>query len=347
VDLKKGSAVVRYVSEYGMVMDTIRSFVGQYAVEDKDSIQANGQRSKGQEWIQNRCENKADELVIFFRPAPDKSASLMEILFGSEGDELIGEPIEAYINTLFTQQHIKDTMSEYYFVCKYEEITLEKVRQALDNSLVSDDLRYYLLSFYVNPDAYIALLQDQLRERYALVGSYHKQNQVTIRNLVKEVNEKVLAEVDQTIWKITSEYEELMFSICLVDDHKIERRGLGSGDDNEKGERVCFALGTHWKEKMLAVTKGDSVDILLFGKILSEPNRMKLIEYLIEYDEITIAKAVEYLAASVTATTYHLNMMYGAKMLKARFEGRKIFYSLRKEYFEIAVGLIRELADRV
>lgn len=336
---------MKYISDYGKMLDTIQSFVLQFSPDYDEQVQgALSQNKYGIEWVDENCDKPDEALVIFFRVPLQKTHSLVEIMFGNEGDDMIGASINVYIDNVFNKEQIIDYMTEYYFFCKYEDITLTEIRNLLDKSNYSNEMKYHLLSFYVDTDKYITLLQHHMMMRYRLVERHYENNEAVLASIRDELSDEIFANMDQDLWNVITKYNQIYYSVCLINNYKMERRGLGA---TANGENVCFTVGMHWKEQMFLASRANKIDISLFGKIISEPNRMKIINYLLDHEEITIAQAVEYLGASVTATTYHLNMMYGAKMLKPRYEGRKIFYSLQRDYFEVAIGMLRDLADRM
>lgn len=339
-----------YLPEYGKIWDTLFSFQIQFDTDIQDPNKAIlSQNHYGIEWVQRYCEAPPRDLSIFFQILPGKNISLLEYMFGHSGDGMIGQPLSAYLDTIFTKENIQDYLLEHFFLTKPEDLSLEEIHQKLNHSEFNDECRYHLLGFCINSSRYVTLLHEWIQKRYAQVASYYEQNPDLIQNIREELSEEALKKMEKDIWDIESNYNTIYYSICLISNYKVERRGLGRVQDEKgiSGEKVCYTVGIHWKERVLAAYKKNKVDLNLFGKILSEPNRMKIIEYLIENEEITIGLAVEYLKTSVTATNYHLSMMYDAKMLTARYEGRKIFYSLSKEYFIIAIGMLRDLTDRM
>ena len=188
------------------------------------------------------------------------------------------------------------------------------------------------------------MLKNLLDVTYKKVKAYYHKCEHIIREVANSIDEDVMKSVDKA-FQVREDYANIkvISSVALLSESKISRRGVRESSD----VMAIYLLGTQWQEKLQQYMGNNHTDVNVFGKITSEVNRMKIIDYLLQHKEITMAEAVEYLGTSVMATNYHINMMADSKMLKVRNEGRKLFFSLDRKYFDGMISSLRDIADQI
>lgn len=77
----------------------------------------------------------------------------------------------------------------------------------------------------------------------------------------------------------------------------------------------------------------DNFRLDLFGKIISDPSRIKILEYIQRNGSATVSDINHIFGCSGTTSYYHLNMMQKAGMIKIKNRGKAACYFVNSEYF--------------
>lgn len=336
--------MIKFYPEYGMIKDTITALTYQYNQnQEHQTCKRLGLEKDGIQWIASNFSKPREELCIFFEICDNKRDPFLTYLFVTSGDEMFPCTLQRYRDAYFTVESIHAKLMEYYLSANVESVSLSELRQAITESDYRNTIKLHLIGFLVDPHAYVNSLNTYLDLYYRKVQEYHAKHQHSVEQMADTITLDTVCDFDHQ-FAVQTEYNKVYTSVSLLATQRYERRGLGF---IAAGEDVILCLGPHWEEKLRQDTSKESVDLIFFGKVLSEDNRMKIIQYLLRNQEITISEAVSYLNVSLTAANYHLNMMAESKMLKFRHEGRKIFFSLRKEYFEDVSDFIKDVANRI
>jgi DNA-binding transcriptional ArsR family regulator len=75
-------------------------------------------------------------------------------------------------------------------------------------------------------------------------------------------------------------------------------------------------------------------ELHLVGNALTEPNRIEILNLLLQKGELTIKDIVQELGFSGTNTYYHLNLMFRANIVKCRSSGKPVYYSINRRGFD-------------
>jgi DNA-binding transcriptional ArsR family regulator len=84
----------------------------------------------------------------------------------------------------------------------------------------------------------------------------------------------------------------------------------------------------------------DLADLGEFFKVLSDPNRLKLL-YALRAGELCVFDLSVTIDASVSSVSHHLSALKRARLVKGRREGRIIYYSLDDDHINAIIELAR------
>ena len=84
-------------------------------------------------------------------------------------------------------------------------------------------------------------------------------------------------------------------------------------------------LGISYKNNM---EKKDAFRLDLFGKIISDPTRIKILELIQEKGSVTVSDINHIFGYTGTTSYYHLNMMLKVGMLEVHNKGKNYYYSI-------------------
>ncbi len=191
-------------------------------------------------------------------------------------------------------------------------------------------VKYHLLAMSMDAERYYTLLMDAMAMRVEQMKAYHKAFKSTIESIKKVVDEQEIRSFIESRYNMNGQTlpENTLFSVTLVGKNALRFVA---------GEQNYLILGFDYSARMAAMM-GEAVkpDIVKMGKALSEEKRVMALHIMLKEGEVTAQQLLKALDLSMTATHYHLEMLQQAGMLSTRNEGRTIFYSVNRSYFDRA-----------
>lgn len=336
--------MLEYVPEYGMIFDTISALMLLCNKGHEEQVKEDtGLCNESIEWIQEALTVPDEIMSVFFSVNANKSKSFMQYFFYTHDMLLKPCSMEQFCNELLVKEKVLPSLMEYYFSSICVNYSESSIRKMILGSSYDSLIKLHIWGVVSEPQYYLDELIAYMKLNYNKIAYYYKCNIEVLLEIKSQIVSETLFDIDRKL-SAETEYGTIYYSIVMLSKSTLVRRGLGYFNDKEN---VVFILGPYWKERLQKYTDDTEVDLVLFGKILSEENRYKIIQYLLQHKEITISEAVSLLKTSVTATNYHLNMMANERMLITRNEGRKLFFSLNREYFEKIVNRIHLLTEQI
>ncbi len=217
-----------------------------------------------------------------------------------------------------------------FYLPEQTEGDLCELKNGIHTLPVTPLVKFHLLAMMIDPAPYYDALFLSLAKREEEMYAFYKASRSQIEAIKKNVK---LLDVSEYLDKCQGIEpadlpSDLAFSIMLVGKNAVRYVA---------GDTPFIILGTDYPARM-ALLIGESIqpDIVKIGKALSEEKRVMILRLLLAESEITAQQLLRRLELSMTATHYHLEMLMQAGMLLARNEGRTIYYSLNREFFDRA-----------
>lgn len=211
-----------------------------------------------------------------------------------------------------------------------EKPTLDRLPSLIGMIDTTPLVKYHLLAMSMEPDRYYKILFELMEKRLEQMKAYHKANKSTIDAVKKAVSEAEIRAFLESRYTMSGQTlpENTLYSVTLIGKNAVRFVA---------GEQAFLILGFDYSARMAAML-GESVkpDIVKMGKALSEEKRVTALYIMIKQGEVTAQQLLKALDLSMTATHYHLEMLQQAGMLSTRNEGRTIFYSVNRTYFDRA-----------
>ncbi len=213
---------------------------------------------------------------------------------------------------------------------------LDNLMQLVDESNYSDYIKEKLCIFFVSYKRIIKKLNFELISKETQLRQYYERNYKKIAYFENEIdfNEfcfDVFKDFDKQ-YKY-NQNSNIYISPCIIaisiicsyflDNSAIVLLGINGG-------KVLEFLRN--REKL--------VNLDVFGTAVSEPNRVGIINALLERNEMSIRDIEKMFDISNTNAYYHLSLMLKANIINVRNQGRTMLYSLNRSYFD---GLIEAL----
>ncbi len=285
-----------------------------------------------------------DELVLFFHLGEDKQCVMTKYYF------------KPYHNMFFTDKY--NTSVVYEALSNYEQITENVIRfyfkdaddktvaecksslyaanKLICNSDYSPEIKSALYSFLIDPARIVHKLSYELIQKEFELNKRYNDNASHIAQLQLSFDCDLLCEGLKKC-KIESisidDFNNLYISYCFL--HKNLIKSLFNDDE------IIILLGSDYIDTIgYLEVKNYIPDLELFGNAIAEPNRVSVLNLILERGEITIKDLEQEFGFTGTNAYYHISLMIKAGMVKSRNRGRTVLYSINNQYFQTLINTL-------
>ncbi|MDF2686143.1 MAG: ziaR [Clostridia bacterium] len=322
---------VKYIKEPGFVYDLITmislSLNKETALSElKKKKDNNNEDISFFENIINQCGKPPEDILPFFY-TDKNSLNFISTYYVIKNNNISKLNINNLILELSDKELLKNNLNEFYFgtLNKYNDDYIELI----DKSNLNLILKYRLTRVFANINrASEMVIAEIIRLIPILEDIYNGFKDIIYDKLNMLSDTKTLEKIYLFNNLIKNNNSETIISICIISRYTCF---------TFFNETEFFILGDDFIDSIdkQTVDKRIDVDIMALGKIISDPTRLKMLELLKEKKEIYTSEMCDILEMTLTAVFYHLNIMLTEKLLKTRNEGRKVFYSINNNYFDV------------
>ncbi len=213
----------------------------------------------------------------------------------------------------YFNNQIDFALKDYQFICN--------INKEISKSAYPNEIKSALYSLFIEPHKTVNALMRTILGLYSQFIRVYENHIFSISKMKQEINE-IESLKNLNIPNPTT--EDMIYSICLFDNECVKSIQI-------KNNKLLLILGIDYKK---TIDKSNQLDLKEFGYVLTEMNRLKIIDMMHTNYEITIKQIEQQLRLSGTNAYYHLSLMIKAGMVTTRYEGRTVFYSLNKSYFK-------------
>ena len=246
----------------------------------------------------------------------------------SDTDGMIRNLIQFYLYDL-SQESLEECFS-----------STEKLFAYIKASKYSGEEKSKLYEFFINPTPYFQTLQYELMEKEILLLAYYKENYELILEAHNNTTFEVLCENVKDVRDLSflRETDVLYTSFCLLNRFCMN---LFFATDS-----VIYLLGFDYVSIISALVKAQKKQPLedLCGA-LSETSRIQILRLLLERKEVTCKDLEKVFNFSGSTAYHHISLLTKAGAVKARNEGKTIYYSIDKKYFNILREQLKVFSD--
>ncbi len=231
--------------------------------------------------------------------------------------------------------YFKDIISDdALFECfNSKEVLFEHIK----TSYYSTEEKLKLYEFFINPIPYTKLLQRTVIEKQSLLLNYYNEHYKEILDAHDRVTIDSLAEnIDTSEAGNEASHLKEYVSYCLIDKFHF--------DMITNSNHRLYLLGKDYDQNSESGKKAMDEPLLEnFCYALSEKNRVQIFKLLYKEGELTCKDLERIFNFSGSTAYHHLSLMAKANLVKTRNEGKTIFYSINRQYFDDIIKLLRRL----
>lgn len=343
----------KFIKGPGYVYDLFYVFVLYFNRKTLFDADANPNNAENDIAFMNQIIEKfspvSDELELFFHLREDGKSFMTMHYF---------KPYQNYFSTkydfqflmkeLLDHNRLVENLVQFYFPGMSEEEIAEKkgvildMAEKIDNSEYAEGIKRKLYSFLIKPEPVIQKLTYELMSKEVLLSQYYEknyqqlvdvQNSFDFETFAKEI--KDFRDIDY----VENLGQDVCISICLLNKNCVYLF--------LQTENIMIILGYDYHASIkFRSSKNKYPSLKEFGDIITEQNRIDILNLLVERKEITIKDLEKLLNFSGSTAYYHLTMMIRYNMVKSHNQGRTIFYSLNEQYFESIITILSKYSKK-
>lgn len=285
----------------------------------------------------------SDELEIFFHLRKNER-SFMTLYYFKTYQNYFASSFDFHflLQELLNHEQLIENLIEFYFPemnphdIKEARNNIVEMSSKIDASKYEEVIKRKLYSFLINPEPVIQKLVYELMAKEVLLSHYYETNYQQIMSLQNNFDFDTLAQEIKEFRNIDfskNESNEICISICLLNKNCV---CLFLQPKN-----IVFLLGYDYQESIQSYRSQKLLpDLKEFGDVITEQNRIDILNLLVEREEITIKDLEKLLDLSGSTAYYHLTMMMRYNIVKTRNQGRTVLYSLNEQYFESIIKVL-------
>ena len=233
----------------------------------------------------------------------------------------------------------------------FYEISDEKIDACMNSTLelfsliktshYSTEVKSKLYEFFIHPEPYIRTLHFELIAKEFMLSQYYEKNYQKILDVYNQTTFEILSKHIRGIMDLSfikKNNLNLYVSYCLVNKYSINFFGVQEG--------AVYLLGYDYLSILDFVKNKKDLSLLDFGNALCEESRVKIMELLLERNEVTCKDLEKIFSFSGSTAYHHITMLTRIGLVKTRNEGKTILYSLNRKYFSAIIGVLSKYSER-
>ena len=246
----------------------------------------------------------------------------------SDTDVLMQNLIQFYLYDL-SEEELEECFS-----------STSKLFSYLKKSKYSGDEKSKLYEFFIDPVPYFQTLQYELIEKEILLSAYYKENYETILEAHNKTTFEVLCENVKDIHNLSflQDADSVYTSFCLLNKYLMKLSFVREG--------VVYLLGVDYTSIISALVKTEKKQPLeVICSALSETSRVQILNLLLERKEVTCKDLEKVFNFSGSTAYHHISLLTKAGAVKVRNEGKTIYYSIDRKYFNMLREQLKAFSD--
>ena len=345
-------AQIRLLKEPGYIYDLLFIFILKFntklCIEDLGNDDKLSENIKYFNDLLEQFPDIPEELYVFFHTLENGRCFMTTQYFRP-----YKEQFTTTFNFKFLQNELtdKDRLIRKLIRFYFYELSDEAVEECMNSrtaiflrikdSKYSEEEKNRLYEFFIAPDSCVQTLHFELMAKEFMLSQYYEKNYEKILNVYNQTTFEVLSEnlkgIDNLDF-IERDKQELYVSYCLLRKYCLHFFGVEEG--------VVYILGYDYLSIIDFVQNRKSLSILDLGNAICEESRVKILDLLLNREEVTCKDLEKIFSFSGSTAYHHITMMLKFGLVKTRNEGKTILYSLNRKYFDAIIDVLSKYSSR-
>ena len=343
---------IHLLKEPGYIYDLIFVFCLKFNTELYiDTLPDSEKKEENVKFFKDALERFGDipnDLYVFFHALETGRSFLPTFYFNPYKDQFATDYNFQYLQEeLCDHDRLVRRIIKFYFYELDDEAveqcasSLNHVFSAIKNSDYSEEEKNKLYEFFIDPSRYIQLLQYELMQKEIILSEYYKDNYQKIIDVYNQTTfESLTTQLkDFEDISVDNDMDAVYVSYCLLNKFCVSLWTLESGFLPLLGREYMSILG-------YAKDVSKETDLCGFATALCEESRVRILNFLLEREEITCKDLEKEFSFSGSTAYHHINIMTRSGLVKTRNEGKTILYSVNKKYVSGVVDVLNNIIKK-
>lgn len=290
----------------------------------------------------------SEELYVFFKLMSSKRCFFTVNYFHNYSKAFTTD-----YNLDFLQKELGDHTSVIKNVIKhyFDELDENAVEECMRSnkylfglirkSEYDDKCKTKLYEFFIDPEPYIRSLQYELMAKDLQLSSYYERNYAKILAVYNELTCESLKESFAFLGHNMDDKMNrgnICLSFCLLNKNLVQFRYLS--------DATLYLLGFDYLSSIESLRK-KRIDLIpeQFGAALSDANRVKMLDVILQKGECTCKELEAALGIPASTAYHHVSTLERCGVIKARLAKKSMFYSIDRKYFSAIVEYFKKFSE--
>jgi len=290
----------------------------------------------------------SDDLYIFFRLVPSERCFFTVNYFNNFAKVFTTE-----YDLAFVQKQISDHDSFMRNVIKhyFEELDDVQVNECIESkkrlfeiikkSEYDDKFKSKLYEFFIDPESYIRLLQYELMAKDIQLSSYYERNYSKILDVYNGLRYEALEEEFVFLGHNVGDKlnrDNLFISFCLLNKNLLYF--------SHQTHATLYLIGVDYLSSIEHLRK-KHIDLIpdQFGAALSEVNRVKMLDLILEKGECTCKELGTALGIPASTAYHHVSTLERCGAVEATIVRKSMIYRINRKYFSSIIEYFKKFSE--
>lgn len=290
-----------------------------------------------------------DDLYVFFHATDNGRAFLPTFYFNPYQEQFpTTYNFKFLLNELSDQNKLIRNVIRFYFYNLDEEAveqcatSLNQIFSCIKKSDYSNEEKNRLYEFFVEPSSYIQTLQYELITKESMLSAYYKDHYQKIIDAFNETTYELLCEQlnDFIDLKFFDNIDQNLYtSYCLLNKYCVVQFFHNNC--------VTVLMGCEYVSVINDVKNAKPrADLYGLGTALGDENRVKILQFIDENQEITCKDLEKAFSFSGSTAYHHITIMTKSGLVQTRNEGKTLLYSINKKYVADIINILNKLLKK-
>lgn len=320
----------------------------QYCIDNLDNDAKKEASVKSLYDILNQFGEISDNLYVFYHAIGNGRCFMTTFYLNPYKDRFpIDFNFKSFKNLLSdTDKLIKNLIRFYLYDLSDEQVEecmscTSKLFSYIKESDYSGEEKSKLYEFFISPEPYLQSLQYELIEKEILLSEYYKNNYEKILEAHNSLTFDVICDNIKAIGDLSfmRDSEQVLYtSFCLLNRYFILLFFVSDGAVSLLGYDYVSIIS-----KIINDKKSHTLEALCAA--LGETSRIQILNLLLERSELTCKDLEKHFNFSGSTAYHHITLLSRVGAVKIRNEGKTIFYSLNRKYFDDMIDLLKKFSN--
>ena len=343
---------IRLLKEPGYICDLIfifnLKFNTKLRLNDFENAEKLSEKIKFYHDILDQFSDISEDLYVFFHAIENGRCFMTTQYYNPYKEQFTTTyNFKFLLNELADKERLKERLIRFYFYDLPDEEVEACIKSNtplfshIKKSSYSGEEKSKLYEFFIDPEPYIQTLRYELMAKEIMLTQYYEKNYQKILEVFNQTTFEILSVNMKGIHDLSfieKNNKKLYVSFCLLSKFTINFMGIEEG--------AVYLLGYDYLSIIDYAKNKKDLSLQDLGNAICEESRVKILQLLLEREEVTCKDLEKIFSFSGSTAYHHITMMMRIGLVKTRNEGKTIFYSLNRKYFDAVIGVLSKFSSK-